>query len=401
MTSSALRLGLYVDGPYRLGGVNGALRVAPDPADLPFVTFACAVAAHFREQMLFARSKPATGLEEWQVLPAGLGVAPLPDYGELRAVRGVVRALAGTMRGFWLGLRQTDVVLVFGPHPFGVVLVLLALLRRKSVVLGIRQDTLAYYRGRLPSGRWKPFLALVWALDGTYRLLARRLPTIVVGPEIERHYGGPRARLLPLTVSLVPAADIVAEPLERDWDGEITLLTVGRIEREKNPLLVADLLAELERRRPGRYRLAWAGTGDLAEAVTARAAELGVSNRLELLGFVPFGSELLGHYRAAHVFVHVSLTEGVPQVLVEALASSTPVVATDVGGVRSGLAGGEAGLLVRAGDAQALADAIVRLDDDPALRQSLVLRGLELARTLSREAQAERAAAFVDLHSAA
>jgi len=387
-----------VDGPYRLVEGPSGSRLAPDPADLPFVTFACAIGAHFRERALFARTRPATAVDSRQLLPEDVRAIPLPDYGTLGNARAVARAAVGTLRGFWRGLRGVDAVLVFGPHPFGLALVLLALARRRTVVLGVRQDTLAYYEGR---GGGRLAQAGARALDGTYRLLGRIVPVIAVGPEIAAHYGGPSETVLPLTVSLVRAGEIVPGPVERDWDGEVTLLTVGRIEREKNPLLVPEVLARLERARPGRYRLAWAGTGDLAEAVTRRAEELGVADRLELLGFVPFGEPLLAHYREAHAFVHVSLTEGVPQVLVEALASSTPVVATDVGGVSAALEGGEAGLLVPPGDADALVAALLRLEEDPELRRRLVTRGLVIARTLTRESQAQRAADFVRERSAA
>ena len=55
-----------------------------------------------------------------------------------------------------------------------------------------------------------------------------------------------------MTATLMREADIVDEPRERDWAGQLELLTVGRLEPEKNPLLVVELLAELERRRPGQ-----------------------------------------------------------------------------------------------------------------------------------------------------
>jgi glycosyltransferase involved in cell wall biosynthesis len=154
-------------------------------------------------------------------------------------------------------------------------------------------------------------------------------------------------------------------------------------------------MAELERRRPGRYRLVWAGVGPLADAVRRRAAELEVEDRIDLRGYVPFRPELLELYRQAHVFVHVSLTEGVPQVLAEALASGTPVVATDVGGVRAALDGGLAGQLVPPSDVEAVVDAVIRITDDPALRSKLVSRGLALAHERTLEAEAARVAAFL------
>jgi glycosyltransferase involved in cell wall biosynthesis len=193
----------------------------------------------------------------------------------------------------------------------------------------------------------------------------------------------------------VREADVVSEPPERDWTGVLDLLTVGRIDAEKNPLLLVEALAEVERARPGRFRLRWAGVGPLADDVRRRADELGIGDRVELLGYVPFGPELLAEYRRAHVFVHVSLTEGVPHVLVEALSSGTPIVATDVGGVRAALDDGAAGLLVPPGDRAALTTALFQLVDDDLLRSRLVEHGLSLARERTLESEAARVAAFL------
>ena len=108
-----------------------------------------------------------------------------------------------------------------------------------------------------------------------------------------------------------------------------------------------------------------------------------------------FGPDLLALYRRAHAFVHVSLSEGVPKVLLEAFACSTPIVATDVGGVRAALLDGEAGLLVPPNDLDALASAVLRLSDDATLRDGLVAKGLDLAHDLTLEAQADRVVGFM------
>ena len=133
----------------------------------------------------------------------------------------------------------------------------------------------------------------------------------------------------------------------------------------------------------------------MEEAIRERAAELGVTDRINLIGFVPFGPELLDLYRRAHAFVHVSMTEGVPKVLVEALGCATPIVATDVGGVRDVLDDGRAGLLIPPADLPALVAAIRRMSSDAALRERLVLRGLELAQELTLETQSQRVAGFI------
>jgi glycosyltransferase involved in cell wall biosynthesis len=390
------RLGVYQDGPFRVSKADGAApRIVADPADAPFFRFLSQVAGSFDEYVVFAR---VVGREDDPdarlLLPAEAKLVELPDYGDLRQLARAARAGFRTARAFWRGLRHVDAVWTFGPQPFELLLVGLALARRKQVVLGVRQDTPAYYRTRIRGRSWKPMLAAIDLMDGLHRALARRVRATVVGPSNAARYGA-LPRVLVMSPSLVPAAAVVDEPAVRDWSGPIELLTVGRVDAEKNPALVARLLAELEQQRPGRFRLRWVGTGPMMDDVSQRAEELGVGERLVLEGFVPFGPELLELYRNAHAFVHVSLTEGVPQVLVEALASGTPIVATDVGDVRTGLAGGEAGLLVPPSNLEALVEAILRLADDAELRARLVVRGLELAREGTLEAEAERVARFI------
>ncbi len=401
MSASTRTLGIYVDGPYAVVDTPDGPRVAPDAADFPFLSFACEVGSGFDSLSLFGRARPAEMSGEQLLLPAHAQLVPLPHYEDLRRVGQVARASAGTVRGFWTGLRDTDAVWVFGPHPFSFLLVGLALLRRRRVVLGVRQDTVAYFRSRLPSRRWAPALLAAGVLDAGFRALARLVPAVVVGPAIERAYGGPRASLLPVTISLVRAADVVADPPELDWSGPIGLLTVGRVDREKNPLLLVEALASLERLRPGRYSLTWVGTGPLENQVLERAAQLGISELIRMRGFVAFGPELLGLYRGSHAFVHVSLTEGVPAVLIEALASGTAVVATDVGGVGHALAGGRAGSLVAPEDVDALVAAVIELTDDAERRNRMVARGLELARARSLDVQAARVADFIAGHPTA
>jgi glycosyltransferase involved in cell wall biosynthesis len=372
-------VGVYVDDVYRRDGDG---RISTDRA---FALFAAEVAGRVGALCIFGRA--ASGVADY-VLPAGVELIPLPHYDDLKDASAVGRSLFGSARAMWRGLASVDVVWVFGPHPLALVLVALAAVRRRAIVLGVRQDSIAYVRNRLPAGPRRALAtAVMVVLDGGYRLLSRRFPATVVGTQIADRYPGG----IPLTVSLVPAAAVTGN--SRGPAGSpVRLLTVGRLELEKNPLLVVDMLAELNRRRPGGYRLTWIGRGRLEPEVRARAAALGVERYLELRGYVPFGDELLDLYRAADVFVHVSHTEGLPQVLIEALASGTPIVATAVGGVAAALDDGAAGLLVPPADLEALVDAVERLSSDDELRTRLTRRGSELAAGLTLEAQSTRVA---------
>ncbi len=386
------RLGVYIDTVYRRDAAAPD-RLLTNSELIPFMHFVCEVGVHADSLVMFGRDDPGGAGADFEV-PGNADFVALPFYANL--VRGweVLRAAPGTLLAMWRGLARVDAIIVFGPYPFSLFLVLFGLARRKRVVLGVRQDTMRYFASRLPHPLAAPVLAPLWLIDRAYRLLSRRLPTFVVGALLERQYGGPRPGLAAIRPSLVRAADVVSEPPAKDWSGPLELLTVGRIEPEKNPILLVEALAELERAQPGRFRLRWIGEGRMKEAAQERARELGIDGLITWAGFVPFGPELLGFYRQAHLFVHVATTEAFGQVLAEAMACGLPIVATDVGGVSGALDEGRAGLLVPPSRVEPLVTAIAQLSDDPELRQGCVEHGLALARRHTLEAEAERVAAL-------
>ncbi len=157
-------------------------------------------------------------------------------------------------------------------------------------MLGVRQNLPELIRHRRPGRR-----AVIWAadlLEGTFRLLARMAPVVVVGPDLAQRYRGARS-LLSVYVSLLHAGDLLAgDEDRRRYDGDrLVMLSVGRLDPEKNPLLLADVLAAALRDDP-RWRLEVCGDGPLAGALAQRAAELGVGHRMTLRGYVPIDGGL-------------------------------------------------------------------------------------------------------------
>jgi glycosyltransferase involved in cell wall biosynthesis len=371
-----MRLGVYADFAYRR-------TPAGLETDQAFVLFAAALAPFVERLVLIGRLDPST--EPWHYrVPEAAGFAPLPHYSALSDPVAAARGGMATLRAFWRVLDDLDAVWLLGPHPFSIVFAVAALLRRRRVVLGVRQHLPAYARHRHPGRR--SVLGLALALEAAYRLLALALPTIVVGPDLARRYRFGR-EVLPIPVSLVARDDLLVRP-SSSWDGELTALSVGRLDPEKNPLLLADVLAAL----PKQWHLEVCGEGSLQESLAQRLDELGVAERAVLRGYVPVDGGLRDAYRSAHVLLHVSWTEGFPQVLVEAFGAGLPVVATAVGGVAEVAEG--AALLIGPGDAAAAAAALERLREEPELRARHVTAGREVAARHTVDAIAERVVRF-------
>jgi glycosyltransferase involved in cell wall biosynthesis len=96
-------------------------------------------------------------------------------------------------------------------------------------------------------------------------------------------------------------------------------------------------------------------------------ADLGLERHVRLCGNVP-SAEVARRLRASDALLLPSLNEGLPTVLLEAMACGVPVVATDCGGVSEAFTDGVEGFLVPPRDAKALAEALARLWRDPELR---------------------------------
>jgi glycosyltransferase involved in cell wall biosynthesis len=143
---------------------------------------------------------------------------------------------------------------------------------------------------------------------------------------------------------------------------------VARLEPMKGIEYLLDAAANLVTDYP-RIRLRIAGEGSLKDDLENRVNELGLAGNVEFLGRV---RAMKSFYGCIDILVLPSIsTEGLPLVVLEAMAATLPIVATTVGGTAEVIGDGRDGLLVPPRDPAALADAIRRLLSDKALRQRL------------------------------
>jgi len=150
----------------------------------------------------------------------------------------------------------------------------------------------------------------------------------------------------------------------RPGDRVVRLVSAGRLNHEKGFHLLIEAVRRLAAAAEGvEYRLLLLGEGDHRQRLQRQVQEAGLSDQVRLPGFHVAAA---AWYRTADVFVLPSLVEGMPNVLLEAMACGTPVISSDCpAGPSEILECGRLGELCVAGDAEALAGALRRVLGDP------------------------------------
>jgi glycosyltransferase involved in cell wall biosynthesis len=268
--------------------------------------------------------------------------------------RRVWRALLALVRE-----RAVDIV---HAHDYKTDLLAYALARRTSV---LPLATAHGWTGQTAKERY-----LYYPLDK--RLLARFGQVIAVSSgikaELVRH--GARVQAVAVILNGIDPEAFHRVPGRREpvreqlglAPGDIAIGAIGRLERQKRFDLLVEAFAAARRAEPG-LRLIIAGGGTLLRDLHQRAAALGVAASVRLLGH---REDVIDLHHAFDLFAQSSEYEGTPNAVLEAMALETPIVATDAGGTAE-LAGPDVhALIVPAGDAPALAHAILDVCRNPA-----------------------------------
>lgn len=200
-------------------------------------------------------------------------------------------------------------------------------------------------------------------------------------------------------VAVIPQFGVDPElfaPEPRPDNPHFTIGYAGRLVPEKG---VDVLLRACARLTAATWEVRLLGDGPTREELAALAAELGIRNRVHFLERLP-STEMAGFYRALDALVLPSVSrpnwvEQFGRVLIEAMACGVPVVGSNCGEIPHVI--GDAGLVFPEGEAEALADALAALADDPTRRAALAGRGR--ARVLAQFTQTQVAAATARVYA--
>ncbi|MCB0132026.1 MAG: glycosyltransferase [Caldilineaceae bacterium] len=200
------------------------------------------------------------------------------------------------------------------------------------------------------------FAAQVAVSSRIQEILNRKVGARLLNRRAHRFFNGVDADLF-----AGPTASVPSPSLESTLSGQGPMLgIVGRLTEQKGVTYALEALALVLRERPARLLII--GSGPLEEALHAHAAHLGISDSVFFLGWRDDVGTLLPQL---DLMVSASLWEGLPTVLLEAMAADVPVVATHVSGSSELVTDGETGWLVPARDPDQLAAAILATLADP------------------------------------
>jgi glycosyltransferase involved in cell wall biosynthesis len=176
----------------------------------------------------------------------------------------------------------------------------------------------------------------------------------------------------------------------RPADAPPRILFVGFLRPEKGIDVLVEAFSMLRARMP-HAELHFVGSqsftaGSTSASFAASLQQWQAEGAAVFHGQVHFGPALFEHYANADVLVLPSRSEGTPRVLVEARAFGCPVVASDVGGIPTSVRHDDDGLLVPAGDAHALRDALLRVLQQPEVHARLSQRGRARVRSMTVDA---------------
>jgi glycosyltransferase involved in cell wall biosynthesis len=254
---------------------------------------------------------------------------------------------------------KPDVTLAFFGVPSGAVAWLLKTFYRIPYIVSLRGGDVPGFRPydfRVYHRLIAPFLRKIW----------KNAVVIVANSNGLRQLAGafdPR-----FDIPIIPnGVDLEAYRLiERDWSFP-RLLSVGRVVHQKGLDLAMRALGGLK-----QLRWEWhiAGDGPQLQGLRSLAQELDIGDRVHFLGWQS-GGQLIESYKRANIFLFPSRHEGMPNAMLEAMASGLPVVASCIAGSEELVLDGQTGYLFPSEDIESLQAALEAILSDPVLRQQM------------------------------
>jgi phosphatidylinositol alpha-mannosyltransferase len=225
-------------------------------------------------------------------------------------------------------------------------------------------------------------------LDG--KIAVSRAAASLIAPHFPGYYN-----IIPNGVD-VERFSAPAMPLPELDDGMVNILSVGRLEKRKGQRYLLRAFSRVKAKRPEARLVIVGGYDDRRRRAYEHWVRENNLRDVVFAGFVP-DQELARYHHSAQIFCAPNTgNESQGIILLEAMAAGCPVVASNIEGFAGVITHGTDGLLVRPKDADALAEALLELIDDPARRQTIAQQGRDRAQHFSWDRVAQRVLSYYE-----
>jgi glycosyltransferase involved in cell wall biosynthesis len=345
-----------------------------------------AFAARFdRVELLTCVTLSDSEPSNYRIRASNVEVTGVHDFTSLTGWRrrvGMARAILGSTLRYPRVQHRASVIHIRLPSPLAPAAMLLSRSTPKPIFFYVGGD----WGVALESRSATAFGRLLGRLVHRYwRMLVGRRLCFTAGPALASRFGGAGRRTIAVPTTAIDEEHVAEreDVLSRVRQHPREILFVGAIWEMKGVGILLEAIRQLAQSGlEVRVRFIGAHVDD-GSWFDANVAASGLGDRVSHTSFLPWDI-LMSEYDKSQVFVAPSLGgrgEGIPKVVLEAMARGVPVVASRVGGIEALARHDENAILVNPGEVDEVADAVESLWNQPELRERLALSGLEMART--------------------
>lgn len=325
-------------------------------------------------------------------MPEDIEIVELPGFkGVIDFIRKSIWILPKLIPVLHKEIKKSDAVMVMHDDFLGLITLLQARKQKKPHLLFLGGNQVEVVRNKYTGlKRWGAiYLAHLFEKIDQY-WMDHGLTVLVTGREMIERLSAPERYIYPYFTSLISDEDIIYRKPRDISSNSTNILYAGFLTENKGVHILLEAFARFrEKYHTPDIKLHLAGDGYFRPKLEEICQQLKITENVIFYGFIGDKEKLKQLFREADMFVLPSKSEGIPKVLLEAMAYGVPILTTNVGGIPDIIEDGVNGLLIPPGSPGGLVKGMAKILFDAKLRQKLIDGGYHFIKEHTKEKQAK------------
>ncbi|RLJ03745.1 MAG: hypothetical protein DRP08_03090 [Candidatus Aenigmatarchaeota archaeon] len=325
-------------------------------------------------------------------MPEDIEIVELPGFkGVIDFIRKSIWILPKLIPVLHKEIKKSDAVMVMHDDFLGLITLLQARKQKKPHLLFLGGNQVEVVRNKYTGlKRWGAiYLAHLFEKIDQY-WMDHGLTVLVTGREMIERLSSPERYIYPYFTSLISDEDIIYRKPRDISSNSTNILYAGFLTENKGVHILLEAFARFrEKYHTPDIKLHLAGDGYFRPKLEEICQQLKITENVIFYGFIGDKEKLKQLFREADMFVLPSKSEGIPKVLLEAMAYGVPILTTNVGGIPDIIEDGVNGLLIPPGSPGGLVKGMAKILFDAKLRQKLIDGGYHFIKEHTKEKQAK------------